>query len=129
VRRSPLPRRTKPLERGTPPARTALPPRAKRLSPRSKKREAELAEQAIVRNRVFARDRWQCQMATVLQLHHQSALAAGPCVGQLTFHHLRKASGLGAYTEANGLTLCAGHNGWVEDHPLHATELGLVRRG
>ena len=41
-----------------------------------------------------------------------------------------KASAGGGYTVANGLTLCAGCNQWVEDEPVHAHSLGLVvRRG
>jgi hypothetical protein len=122
VKRSGMPRRTSGLKRGTPPAR------ATRLSARSKRREEDAAERTIVRTHVFARDRWQCQMADTLRHHGEHPLAAGPCIGGLTAHHLKKASAGGAYTADNLLSLCAGHNDWVEDHPLHATELGLVIR-
>jgi 5-methylcytosine-specific restriction endonuclease McrA len=52
----------------------------------------------------------------------------GGCFGGLTVHHLRKRSQGGADTEANLVTLCAGHNVWVEDHPEEAWGLGLVAR-
>lgn len=119
-----------PLRRGTTPlARTELAARTKRLSPRSKKREAEAAERFVIRTAVFARDRWACTMPDVLRRHGAHPLDAGPCVGPLTPHHLRKASAGGPYTMDNLVSLCAGHNSWVEDHPLRATELGLVHRG
>lgn len=124
-----LPRRT-PLKRGTSELkRTPLPKRTKRLSYRSKKREAEAAERFIVRSAVFARDHWRCQMPPVLARHNRGRDTAGPCMGELTYHHLHKEGQGGAYTLDNGLSLCARHNTWVEDHPLTATELGLVRRG
>lgn len=123
-----LPRRT-PLKRGTTELkRTPLPKRTKRLSYRSKRREEEQAERFVVRQHVFARDHWRCQMPNVLARHGRDRDTAGQCMGELTFHHVRKASGGGAYTAENGLSLCATHNTFVEDHPMLATELGLVRR-
>jgi hypothetical protein len=122
MKRSPLPRRKSELKRGTPPARVT------RLSARSKRREAEAADRFVIRSAVFARDHWACTMPTVLRSHGAHPLDAGPCVGPITPHHLRKASAGGPYTLENLTTLCAGHNGWVEDHPLRATELGLVIR-
>lgn len=95
-------------------------PRSKRMRYRSEKREAEAAERTIVRELVFARDRWTCQIP--------AAAEAGRCFGPLTPHHIRKEGQGGAYEADNLVTLCAHHNGWVEDHPLIAHELGLVRR-
>jgi hypothetical protein len=54
------------------------------------------------------------------------SLVAMPCYGPLTYHHLTKASHGGAYSEANGLALCARHNTWVEDHPVEARAIGLA---
>lgn len=123
-----LPRRT-PLKRGTTELkRTPLPKRTKRLSYRSKRREEEQAERFVVRQHVFARDHWRCQMPNVLARHGQDRNAAGGCMGELSVHHLHKEGQGGAYTADNLLSLCIAHNGWVEDHPMHATELGLVRR-
>jgi len=87
----------------------------------SKKRQAEAPERERVRLATFARDNWTCL------LWKQDDIA-GPCVGPLTFHHLKKASAGGAYTTENGATLCAGHNTWVEDNPRLATKMGLVIR-
>lgn len=75
---------------------------------RSKLTAADRAHRDIVRDQVFSRDRYQCVLARVDSV-------AGKCAGPITFHHRRKASAAGAYVEANGRTLCAGHNLWVED--------------
>ena len=104
--------------------------RIKRLSPRSKRREAEQAERAIVRQRVFARDRWQCQVAERAQ---ESGYDAGQCFGRLEMHERRKASQGGRYDEANGVTTCSHHNAQLEadaDLARWARSVGLVlRRG
>lgn len=59
---------------------------------------------------------------------HGEAITGQPCVGRLTPHHLRKAGQGGAFTVANIVMLCAGHNGWVEDYPLTAYVHGFVVR-
>lgn len=82
-----------------------------------KRREAWPAERAE-RAAVFARDK-RCQLVDTI---------AGRCFGALTAHHLLKASGGGKYERSNLVTLCAFHNGWVEDHPAEAARLGLVIR-
>lgn len=89
------------------------------LRPMSKKRAKEMRRNALVREAVFQRDGYRCQAP---------AGFAGSCFGPLTFHHLLKASQGGDYTVTNGLTLCAHHNGAVEDHPAEAHALGLVVR-
>jgi hypothetical protein len=124
-RGGPLERRTRlargaPLARGASTlARSAL-DRRTRLAARSVRKLAAAGEEARVRSAVFVRDGHRCQFPPVT--------GAPPCFGPLTFHHLRKASAGGAYSEANGLTLCAFHNGWVEDNPTDAFLLGLVLR-
>jgi 5-methylcytosine-specific restriction endonuclease McrA len=92
----------------------------KQLPRESAKRKAGRAERDRVREAVFRRDGHRCQLLPRDPEHR--------CWGPLTFHHLRKASAGGGYTEENGLTLCAGGNTWVEDHPDRALELGLVIR-
>ena len=53
-----------------------------------------------------------------------------PCRGRVTPHHLRKEGQGGLWSLDNLVTLCQGHNGWVEDQPDAAHALGLViRRG
>jgi hypothetical protein len=119
-------KRGEPLRRGVPlraaPAVTAAwRGRGKRLQPRSAKKAAAQPEEEWVRAVVFARD----QGCLLSHLPNE----AGRCAGPLTFHHLRKAGQGGPYTVANGVALCAGHNGWVEDYPLEALRWGLVVRG
>lgn len=118
-------RRSGPLRRSTPlradPEKMREWQRARKaLRPRSAKVEADLPRRAAVREAVFRRDGWTCRLATTT--------SAGPCFGPLTPHHVKKASAVGAYSEENIVTLCAGHNTWVEDFPLAATALGLVQR-
>lgn len=77
------------------------------------------AHERVVREAVFARDGHRC-------LLHGHPLWWGPCLGALTFHHLYKAGQGGAYTEANGVTLCVHHNDEVENRPDDARALGLL---
>lgn len=100
--------------------------RSRRNLPRrsKKKREADKSKPEI-RDAVFARDHYLCQMP----LSDEARVGGGDrCFGPLTPHHIRKESQGGTYTFDNLVTLCAFHNGWVEDHPNLAHRLGLVRR-
>lgn len=99
--------------------------RRTRLRPVSDRKRAERTAAQPVVDAVFARD-GGCLMAR----YHGPAVVPG-CFGPLTPHHLRKQSARrGGWTERNLVTLCAHHNGWVEDHPDLAHALGLVlRRG
>lgn len=96
--------------------------RTKGIAAASAKKRARRREEARVRAEVFERDGW-CQFPHYL---HPEV----PCMGGLTFHHLRKAAQGGSYCAENGLTLCAVSNDWVETEPDAARALGLViRRG
>lgn len=108
-----------PLRRNTPKARGWVSGRRTRLRSRGASRQADRRSDGVVRAAVFARDGQVCRMAW-----HQDT----ECVGRLTPHHLRKASSGGAYSLENLVALCEFHNGWVEDHPQAATQLGLVVR-
>lgn len=99
--------------------RTGFLRRTGQLQRVSKKRSREERRRAQVREEVFARDNFRCQFP-----HNQTPL---PCVGALTVHHLLKASHGGAFEPSNLLSICAAANMWIEDHPLRARELGLVR--
>lgn len=112
-RRTPL-RRGKPLKAGKPLARgkplgrgNAGLARGAPLRPVSDRRAAERPAHDIVRAWVFVRDRQRCLLAGRQD-------AAGQCRGPLTPHHVRKAGQGGPYTRQNIVTLCAGHNEWVE---------------
>jgi hypothetical protein len=115
------------VERRTPLKRTGLRRgtsqlKRTRLQAVSKRREAEWPARTEMREQVFDRDGRRCVLA---------GKNTGPCSGTpLTPHHLLKSGQGGPYTLCNLVTLCAGHNTWVEDHPPEAYALGLViRRG
>lgn len=108
------------MRRGPGPARTPAPTRSTRLRPVSDRKAAERAAADPVVEYVFRRD-----LDCVLARHRP----AGRCVGAPTPHHLRKQSAQrGGWTRDNLVTLCVGHNTWVEDHPTYAHRLGLVVR-
>lgn len=100
-----------------------------RIKPRSDAAWEDDERKAAVREALFARDGRRC---VVSRFTHVGEVVDGqvvvtwlpPCRGQLTFGHRRHASAGGAYIVANGNTLCAGHNGWMEDHPHQARALG-----
>lgn len=96
-----------PPQRRTGLRRTGPPKRKTPLKPISDKRLADLSDpaRAEAREQVFARDQ-RCLL---------SRWAGVPsCLGPLTVHHLRKAGQGGPYNALNLVTLCAGHNVWVE---------------
>lgn len=112
----------RPLQRSTGLRPGAPPKRRTRLRQVSPRRVADSPARAAARARVFARDGHRCLLA--------GYPGAPPCWGPLTFHHLRKAGQGGPYNELNGVTLCAGHNSWVETVRILARRLGLeMRRG
>lgn len=110
-----------------------------RIKPRSSATIDGAADREAVREAVFRRDRYRCQ----LERHVGAITSSDPmygarqvevprCSGAMTFHHRRKAGAAGAYVEANGMTLCAGHNVWVEDEPdaaLTVLPAVVVREG
>jgi hypothetical protein len=52
----------------------------------------------------------------------------GPCYGVVNAHEIVKRSQGGSITDpSNAVPLCDFHNGCVEDHPVTAHYLGLVR--
>ncbi len=93
--------------------------RSRLRSVSAKRAAARVAAEPLVQQ-VFYRDR-----GCVL-VEHQAV--AGQCLGRLTPHHLRKAGQGGAWTLPNLVALCARHNGWIENHPDLAHDMGLVIR-
>lgn len=123
MKRTPL-KRGKPLERGASQLKRSPLKPGKRLKPVSDKKAEGRDERAAVRAAVFERD------------GHCVALDLWPghrCWGDeaKTFHHVKKASAGGAYSIANGKTLCSGFNSFVEDavgdDRLLLKQVGLVR--
>lgn len=104
-------------------------------------RAAAADDEAIEREKVFARDGHRCVLAVWVRepvpfdpapdpddLDHAS-LVVPNCYGPLTFGHRRHASAGGAYIADNGNTLCLGHNRWCEDEPDAARALGGANPG
>jgi hypothetical protein len=91
-----------------------------RLRSVSAKRAAARVWAEPLVQQVYDRDR--CCILT----GHQAL--AGQCLGRLTPHHLRKQGQGGPWTLTNIVALCARHNGWVENHPDLAHDMGLVIR-
>jgi len=89
----------------------------KRSRVRRKLRE-NVEEHHHIREAVFERDDWTCQIAR---------LTDTPCAFGLSVHHLKKASQGGKYEESNLTTACIYHNDYIEDHPAWAKANGLVR--
>ena len=79
---------------------------------------------AAVRLAVFKRDGY-CVLSPFGPLN-TAGQDWGPCLGELTYHHLLKAGQGGEYTLANGRTLCEMHNSMIEDWPEAARRAGLV---
>lgn len=98
------------IKRGTTPLRRT------RIKPVSDKRRAEAPEHAVIRERVFARDRF-CQVYALGYTRY----AVGPCHGPMTPHHRRKASAGGGYSFENLVAACLHHNEAME------SDAGLAR--
>jgi len=97
-----------------------------RINAMSEKRRARQEEGAKVRQQVFQRDRFRCL------LDGRPHPTVPRCHGPATVHHMRKAGQGGAYSMVNLVTLCAGHNDWLEeaDGARFGEAVGLViRRG
>ncbi len=110
------------LPRRTPIKRTAWRPKRKAIKARSDKKIASDALKPAVRESLWCRDGGQC----ALSLCRIDGVPS--CFGGPTPHHIRKDGQGGEYNLANLVTLCAGHNDWVECDPILAWMLGLVCR-
>lgn len=113
-------KRSGPPKRKTPLRGTSSLRRKRTLLQRSAITKARRRAVQPVVDEVFQRD-GGCVLRTRTDV-------AGKCFGHPTPHHLRKQSQLGRWTVDNLVTLCAHHNGWVEDEPRKAWGLGLVVR-
>lgn len=116
--------------------RTPLPPRRHPLRRISAKRRRQQRAQDVVKIAVLERDGHRCRLADAAE----RGLAVGQfldgggtvqvpvpaCWGILEAHHLGKQSQQGEDTLDNEVTLCTGHNRWVETEPIYARALGLV---
>lgn len=108
------------MKRGGPLARGKALARRTRLKPVSDKRQEDAPRRKTVREEVFERDDYTCRVAPFFPDE--------PCYGELTVHHVKKASALGGYTPDNLVSACARHNDLIEERPAEAEALGLVKR-
>lgn len=109
------------MKRGRP--LMANPDKTRAWQQRSRDSQRLDTDERAVRDAVFRRDGYQCQLRDVEPDHR--------CYGPLTFQHRRKASAQGAYSVANGATLCADGNRRIEqdaDLAELAHQAGLVVR-
>ena len=123
------------MKRGRPP----IPNREKHRAWQQRSRENQRldADERAEREAVFASDSHRCRLRDHVGVFvpvdgPRLVVEVPDCWGPLTFQHRRKASAQGAYVRANGATLCAGHNRWVENEPDAAVELDpylVVREG
>lgn len=90
------------------------PVRRKPIAKESKKRKAERAQRKALNERT------KVKFGLCLMYHF------GGCFGPLTTHEvLKRSAKSGSHLDDQfAVLLCAGHNGWVEDHPLEAQRLG-----
>lgn len=92
------------------------------LNPISPRRDRDAEDE--IRQAVYARDRHRCLLEPMGRQHGlTTAHVVPPCRGPLTPHHRRKAGAGGSWSMENLVTLCAGHNGWVEDEPDDARDI------
>jgi hypothetical protein len=63
-------------------------------------------------------------------MHRVADLGGLNCHGDVNGHEIVKASAwrAGRLEPTNVATLCNFHNGWIEDHPIEARQLGLSKR-
>lgn len=116
--------RRQPLRRGKALQTRSTLARGKRLNPQSAKTRNLRDEHRAIREQVFARDGWVCQVRLRVE-------GAGRCFGVLTPHHVVKAGQGGTYTMDNLVSCCAHHNEAMEsdaDLAAAARAAGLVRR-
>lgn len=104
----------KQLRRGVGPRRT------KGIAQVSERRKVSAVAYEMLKEAVYRRDGFRCLLAGSL---------VGPCVGDLTPHHLWKSGQSGPDHVCNLITLCKGHNSGVETMDrADAEALGLVVR-
>ena len=109
--------------------------RRKRLKLVSDTRKQETVKRAAMMLEKFGPRPWDCQFHDFTTardadlMHRVSDLGGIHCFGEVNGHEIVKASAWrgGRLVAANVATLCNFHNDWLEDHPVEARQLGLVK--
>ena len=101
-----------------------------RISPVSKTRKAENLERARLMEETYGPRPWRCRFGQVVR---ETGVAVPvsmlSCFGDVNGHELLKTSQGGSRVDMkNVVPLCNYHNGLIEDEPVMARQLGLVRR-
>ena len=91
----------------------------------SQKRQAEMQLRKSLMEETFGpRENWRC----TFWLYRSTLMEPSLCHGNVNGHELLKRSRGGSITDMNNVVLlCDFHNGWCEDHPSEAHEMGLAR--
>jgi len=89
------------------------------LRPVSKKRaKANVQRRKVLIEKYGLPDTWRCELGPII---------GTPCFGPIHGHELLKRSRGGDISDTDNILLaCSLHNGWVEDYPEEAYELGLA---
>ena len=104
-----------------------------RLNPISRKRQRENVERRDNLERAWGPRPWSCylsyQQGKAVHPYSVNPVIIPACMGRVDGHELLKRSQGGSITDpSNMVPLCSRHNGWVEDEPDAAYDLGLVRK-
>ena len=96
--------------------------------------DARRAENAVrwerLEEKFGPRDEWVCQFLAHRLSHPEVRVKKDhrECFGPIHGHEILKRSRGGSITDMRNVTLlCQYHNGWVENHPYVAHELGLAK--
>ena len=91
----------------------------------SQKRQAEMQLRKSLMEETFGpRETWRC----TFWLYRSTLMEPSLCHGNVNGHELLKRSRGGSITDMNNVVLlCDFHNGWCEDHPSDAHDMGLAR--
>lgn len=85
---------------------------------------------------MFLRDNFRCQFPVFVAKYVNLTGEAAPiaekdrkCYGTLCAHEPAHRRNVDILDPANSVTSCSFHNGWAEDHPALAYEIGWLVRG
>jgi hypothetical protein len=100
-----------------------------RIKPISDKRRAENVVRAERMEEKFGPRPWDCQFGKVVRFAGVAVpMSFLSCFGEVNGHEILKTSQGGSRVDMdNVVPLCNYHNGLIEDEPVMARQLGLVR--
>lgn len=118
MKRTPLQRKT-PLQRGAPLARS------KPLAKQSPKRKREQSQRRKLVDKVLS-TRTRCEAGDLIRTVQPGFKCGGYSVD--VHEPLTRARGGSILDEENTIAVCRICHDWIHTHPLHAEQVGLLRR-